>query len=243
MSASVSIFSFLANYKKVLRVLLPAFFLVMFIVLRVSLAKDKAETDFLSARLAYEVWEEGEGLDTVYLANLKTYIKKHPELSQRFENPMLQRFIAQGETKLSVPLIEKALGKVIEKPSYYDRFGRASLLITNGLTEKALNESLLLKNDLILDSDFWRESQRKHRGSVLFAFNLLRVAMLYQSLHKTNEEYAAWREFKRYAKWEEGETSLDTEMLDPYAFALLENHFKDQALTLRDYIHFRERSL
>jgi len=231
------------NYKKLLKYLVPVFFLVLFVTLRVSLAKGKAETDFLSAQLAYNAWDEGEGLDTVFLTNLKTYMKKHPELGQRYEKPMLQRLIAHGESKLSLPMIEKALTKVIEKPSYYDRFGQASLLVANGHLDKALLESEQLKNDLIYDREFWETNKKPYRGSFLFAFNLLRIAMLNQSLAKNSEEYAAWREFKCYARWENGEVALAPETLDKRAFLALEKHFNDHGITLKDYIHYREKTI
>ena len=243
MELSTSLVSFFLNYKRVLKYLVPVFFVALFMTLRVSLAGDKAETDFLSAHLAYNAWNEGEELDTVFLTNLKTYMKKHPELDHRYEKPVLQRLMAHGELKLSLPIIEKGLAKVVERSSYYDRFGQVSLLVANGHLEKALAESEALKNDLMYDNEFWEVSKKEHRGSLLFAFNLMRIAMLNQSLEKTSEEYAAWRELKCFASWEEGEVALDRAVLDKEAFSTLEKHFSDHGITLKDYIQFRERSI
>lgn len=232
-----------ANYKRFLLLLIPFFLLALFIIFKFSLYKTKAEGEFVSAKNAYLQWESGKELESSHFETLKGLIRKHPELAAPYESLIIQKVIALGKEKSESSFVESFLKKNSHKPrTHYTHFAKTTLLIEKGEVEKALQEALSLKEEMLSDKIFWESQKTPHFGSILFAFNLLRVAMLSKNLERQEDELVAWRELQQYAKWdEEGEKNLPN--LDKKAFDALLQHFTDQNLSIKDYIKHREAKL
>ena len=233
----------LVNYKKHLKYLIPLFFLILFVTLKLFMVKGKAETDYLSAKYAFEKWQQGKSFDNALLRNLRTLIRKHPELAAKYDKAMLQQMIAAGDKKLADPLLEATANSTTALSNFYEQFSQISLLIAKEEYREALHASLYLKTEMESSTDFWADKAKKYRGSTLFAFNLMRRAMLCQKLGMGDEEIKAWKEFKMYAGWG---SSDDTKCIAPVnkdAFSQLYNHFAHHKVTLDDYIRYREISL
>ena len=150
--------------------------------------------------------------------------------------------IAAGDGKLSVPLIEKGLLSSSAHTNYYDQFSANSLLIAKGGYEEALASAYTLKQKMERDELFWEDTASKYRGSTLFAFNLLRIAMLCQKLENKSDELAAWSAFRVYAGWKAPEADQFQAPVNRDAFAQLYNHFAHRKVSLEDYIRFREKA-
>lgn len=231
------------NYKRFLILLIPFFLLALFIIFKFSLYKTKSEGEFLSAKNAYGQWEKSKDLEDSNFQTLRGFIKKHPELAVSYENLIVQQILALGKEQKANLFIENFIKRHADKPStYYTQFAKTTLLIEKGELEKAFLEANSLKEAMLSDKNFWESQKTPRFGSILFAFNLVRVAMLSKNLKKGEEELIAWRELKQYAKWDqESEKSISN--LDKDAFDVMLNHFTDQNLSLKDYIKHREAKL
>ena len=242
-SFSFKIRIWFANYKRFLILLIPFFLLALFIIFKFSLYGAKSEAEFLSAKSEYIQWEKSKDLEDSHFQTLKELMRKHPELAVPYESLIIQKILALGKEKKAASFIENLLKRRADKPStYYTQFAETTLLIEKGGVEKALQEAISLKETMLSDKNFWESQKTPHFGSVLFAFNLLRVAMLSKNLGKEEEELVAWRELKHYAKWDQ-EAGKTFANLDKGAFDALLNHFTDQGLSIKDYIRHREAKL
>lgn len=238
-----SIKGLLLNYKRSLIFFIPFLLVGLFLIFKFSLLKSKAERDYISAKAAYSKWDKSEKLDTIHLQTLKTVLKRRPELAPSYEGLVIQKLLANSETSQSKIHIESILKRIGKHSSFYTKFSKASLLIAQKDYEKALNKAISLKEEMIADKSFW-ETQGSHQfGSTLFVFNLLRIAMLNQNLGLKEKELVAWKELKRYAKWEPIENStlpldLNSKSIDKFLA-----HLTDHNLSLKDYIRHRESKL
>ena len=236
-----SLKSWLMQYKMFVILLAPLFLLFILMAVKSSLKTSNAESDFLKAQKAYSKLENPDSLEKTSFQTLKSLLKKYPELKSSYEPMMIQKMIAFGEKEQAESLIASFLKR--DRPTtYYTEFASASLLIEKGELSTALSQALALKENMLTDHAFWDQPKDRHYGSTLFAFNLLRIAMLSQSLGKQEEELVAWRELKQYAKWDaQGDKSLS--YLDNQAFNKLLHHFTSQSISLKEYIKHRETQI
>ncbi len=233
--------SWLVQYRMFVILLAPVFLLLILMAVKVSLKTSNAESDFLKAQKAYSKLENPDTLEKTSFYTLKSLLKKYPELKGSYEPMMIQKMIAFGEKEQVESLIASFLKR--DRPTtYYTEFANTTLRIEKGELALALAEALALKENMLGDMVFWDQPKDRHYGSTLFAFNLLRIAMLSQSLEKHEEELVAWRELKQYAKWDaQGDKNLT--YLDTQAFNKLLKHFSNQSVSLKEYIKHRETKI
>lgn len=242
-SFSFKLSSYLLDYKRFLIFIIPFFLIVFFFVFKFSLSKSKAERDFLAAKTAYSKWQKDSVLDSVHLQTLKGLLKKHPELAAPYESLIIQKMLALGEEKKSRGYVENLLKRAANRPnSYFTKFSKTSLLIEKGEKKLALERSIRLKEEMLSDLKFKDTPGKMQYGSILFAFNLLRIAMLSQALELSDQELIAWRELQRYAGWDPSNEAIAIK-LDDKAFELLLSHFTDKNISLKEYIKHRETKL
>ena len=95
-----------------------------------------------------------------------------------------------------------------------------------------------------MDSDdrFWeKKSELVRHGCILYAYNLLRIAMLEKAAGTPKGELSAWAEMKKNAGWHGTQPTSRT--YDPEAYLLLGQNFQNQETSLLDYIKYREDAL
>ena len=166
-------------------------------------------------------------------------MKKHPELKAEYEAKLAQDFIAVQESKKA----REFGNKVIERTNqpYYRDYAQTSLLLSEQKFEDALEQALCLKRQMLADEAFWEKGQKtKGYGSGLFAFNLMRIATLYQELGMKDRELEAWRDLKAFAGWNAPQKDV---RIGQEGFQSLLHHFTVQDMTLLDYISAREAEL
>src|SRR5580700_10398436 len=118
---------------------------------------------------------------------------------------------------------------------YYARFSQNTLTISQGKYAQALEEAKSLKTDLEKDDAFWEGRDKFVRsGTILYAYNLLRIATLEKELGSKEGELKAWEELVQHAGWK-GEP-VNMKMYDPDAYALLKQNFSQGDVSLLDYI-------
>lgn len=101
---------------------------------------------------------------------------------------------------------------------FHARFAAASLEIDQNEIQKALNDTLSLEEELTKAND----------DSLLHAYTLVRIAVIYQTLGQRENEVKAWQ---WVLKQMEGRLAA--------SMALLEENFRCEGSTLRDYIQYR----
>ncbi len=120
-------------------------------------------------------------------------------------------------------LSERGLKRVQELVPAHARFAKNSLTIGQGDYAHALMEAKELKRSL--------QERTEERSSLLYHFNLLRIAFLEMQLGNPQEELAGWTEL------------LQAGEQDPREWALLLSCFQKEDLSLLDFIHARQKVL
>ena len=229
----------LAPYKNSIFVGVLALLLVMVFVIKLGNKKHKHEADFVSATNSFAKWEQVLDSNHDELKNLATLMKKHPELNAEYEGKLAQDFISVQESKKAREFGSKAIQRTSQP--YYSDYAKGSLLLSERKFESALEQALLLKRQMLEDDAFWEKGHRvKGYGSALFAFNLMRIATLYQELGMNDRELEAWRELKAFAGWSAPQKD---KRIGQEGFQSLLHHFTVQDMTLLDYISAREAEL
>lgn len=224
------------NWKKVLYYALPALVVFGVVLVKIGSKKGRAEADYVAAHHAFLKWDqilEKNGEDFV---NLQTLMQKHPELHTYYDSKIAHNLIALRDAKEAAPYVERTVKRT--KQPYYSDYAQTSLKISGGYYTDALQEALLLKENLLKDENVWVKGEN---ASSLFAFNLMRIATLYQELEDTPGELKAWQEIKHYGGW--SESSPAAEKIRQAGFQQLLSHFTVQETNLLDYIQAREEEI
>jgi|GEM_PF-5855968 len=120
--------------------------------------------DFIVVSRLFERFQRGEMIDLESLLSAETILNNHPELKASYENMLARCFFAQNDAGKALLYANSLLERNRnELPLPYAQFGQATLLIA----EAKLDEALQISRGL-----------QAEEGSLLEAFNLLRLAML-----------------------------------------------------------------
>jgi hypothetical protein len=195
--------------------------------------KGDSRGDFLAAEMAYLRWEGNS------FTQLQRLLKKHPELHAKYDGGIAQKLLSSSESGLAASYGKSALRRMKDVSFYHTQFSEGSLLMANEQFSEALAKAKELKTLMEQDDAFWEQkSQIVRHGSILFAYNLLRIALLEKVAGTPAHEWAAWQDLKKHAGW--GEDKQASKAYDPEAFRLLQENFQSEEISLTDYIRYRE---
>lgn len=198
--------------------------------------KGDAQVDYLAADMAYNHWE---GDRNEQLVKLQKLIRKHPELHAKYDGAIAQKLLSNSEKGLATSYGRATLKRIGDFSPYYKDFSACSLMIADQNLEEALREARTLKASMDSDDRFWeKKSTLVRHGCILYAYNLLRIAMLEKLAGTPKGELEAWAEMKQNAGWQGAQPTSRT--YDPEAYLLIEHNFKSQEISLLDYIKHRE---
>lgn len=153
---------------------------------------------------------QGEAFD-----KLEEVIKQNPELETKFGAMIADKFIVQNDGERAQPFAEVVFQRVLKHTPEYAAFARGSLLISKGRFQDALVEAVSLKKEL-------------NHDTLLFGFNLVRIASLCRALEAPVAECEALDELKLFMESYEKAATVLTEC------------FHEGEVTLLDYIHDRK---
>lgn len=198
-------------------------------------SRGDSQRDFVAAERVYQKWEGSKKS----LAILEKLIRRHPELHAKYDGAIAQKLLTSSEHGLAKSYASAALKRTEFFSPYHTQFSKDSLLITEGKLSEALADAKGLKKSMQEDDAFWenRSSVVRH-GSLLYAYNLLRIAMLEKVTGSPEGELAAWEELKMNAGWEGFQPA--SKAYDPEAYMLIQQNFQKQDVTLQDFIKYRE---
>jgi hypothetical protein len=202
--------------------------------------KGDPQVDYLAAETAYRHWE---GKKDDGFAKLQKILKNHPELHAKYDGAIAQKLLGSSENGLAKLYGKAALKRMGDFSPYYSDFSKATLLIAEQKLAEALHKAKTLKESMDNDAVFWeKKSDVARHGCILYAFNLLRIAMLEGAVGAGEGELKAWQALKENAGW----TSVPkpaSNTYDPEAYALIQENFQHQDISLHDYIKFRETQI
>lgn len=201
------------------------------------------KSDYLEIEQAFNAWVSQETEDRNLLKNLEKPLSRHPELQAKFGNQIAQRLLSLGDVNKADAYAKAALVRAQDLTSpYYSRFSRNTLMISQGKYSEALEEAKRLKIDLEKDDAFWETRDKFIRsGTILYAYNLMRIASLERELGSKDGELKAWEDLVQNAGWKSLPANMKT--YDAEAWALLEQNFKQGSISLLDYIEQRKKEL
>lgn len=206
----------LIDWKKALVYVVPAVLIAGLLVAKVGTRKGRLEEEYVKATQAFAKWDHLLDSDDEGLASLQKVMKKHPELEAHYDGTIGQNLLSTYSAKEATPYIERTLKRTGD--SLYAEYARGSLSITEGKYEEALTHAISLKNSVAGLKDH----------EILYAFNLMRIAILSRQLGERQTEQEALSEVKEGIN--KGRTG----------FQQLQSHLTVQETSLLDYIQSRE---
>lgn len=147
---------------------------------------------------------------------MKKLVKKGG-LENRYGVQIAQQLVNRGEILEASPWASAPLEALQKEAPFHAAFGETSLLIEQGMVQEALERSVRLKEEMA-------------KKTLLYAYNLLRIAFLQKELGNGPGEKVAWEELEAFLA-----ESPDGKLL--YA------NFKTKGVDLTHYIAERKRHI
>ena len=196
---------------------------------------NKAEADYVNAENDYVIFKRGIAEGTAVATpeeafqRLQQILKARPDLESKYDGLLAQTLINRGNLSEAKVYADRTLARTSRDhlPLYAD-YAQTTLLIGQEQYKDALLKALQLKQQMLdAASAEGQQAGTQGFGNILFAFNLLRIAMLEQQVGTPEDELKAWQTLKDYAK----------------GFPILQQHFEEGGVSLLNYIEAREKVL
>jgi hypothetical protein len=134
-----------------------------------------AEKDFFQAQAAFNQFEQAAG--------------NTAELRSKYEGPLAQTLLIIGQVPQAQAYIEDIFKRAqSDHLQLYQNYTNTSVLIGQGDYANALQNAKQLKSDL--------DQLGERANPILYVYNLIRLAMLYQQMEQPGEELKAWEELQ-----------------------------------------------
>lgn len=183
--------------------------------------------EYLAAHQHFQQWSQGQENDPVALSKLEKVLSSHAEISPEYDGVIGERLLVWGQSEIAKKYLQKSWNRTRGGALYYLQFSKNSLQIAEGNFKEALEGALELHEEMTGDPSLFLPDHKAHWEGLLYAFNLVRIGMLEQKVGSQEGELKAWNTF------------MALQEKDPEAFLMLQHHFRDNQLTLVDYIHHR----
>jgi hypothetical protein len=186
---------------------------------------------YLQAETAFEKWVSSPE-DAELFYNMRSALSKVPQMEPKYDGAIAQILLEhskdQGQAEQAIALALKPLSRLYGDVPFHAAYAENSLNIERGLYQEALQKAVALKEQIEKNCDLNRFKQNPLAGgSLLYGYNLVRIACLQQRLLNRPGERAAWEEVEAFL---------------PKAPLLAEN-FKEKNLDLTHYISERKKHL
>lgn len=169
---------------------------------------------FITASQVFEKWiSQGEAFE-----KLDHILASSPDLATKFGVQVADKFIAQNEGEKAQPFADAVLRRAYAHTPHHSTFAEGSLLIAKGDFREALTSAVTLKEHV-------------EPSSLLYGFNLVRIASLYRAINAGDQELSALDELDTYLK---SQTEITPVLLEC---------FREDSLTLTDYISHRKTAI
>lgn len=206
--------------------------LAMLVIFRSAQSSNsQAQSDYVMAQ--HQVQQLAKTIDggDAALDTLNDIIDRHDELRPKYEGEMAHYLLKQGKADSARPLLESSVARSqADNGALHLAYSQTSILIAEGKYQEALGQAEELQQAI---SDSGSSSYE-----TLKFFNLLRIAILQQTLGNVDGERKAWEKLKLTASWmQEGPEGMPSKVAEIY------HHFQAGNVGLMDYIQMRENRL
>lgn len=184
----------LSNRKNLLLWALFALITVLILASRlVTWRTQSAEKDFFQAQTAFTQFQENAITDNstapADLEQLQTLMQQYPELKPKYEGPVAQTLLINGQISQAEVLTRDIFRRT--KPDHlqlYQDYTQTSLVMGQGNYGAALKRAQDLKSTL--------DQLNEGNNPILYVLNLMRLALLYQQTNQPQEELKVWEELQ-----------------------------------------------
>ena len=158
-----------------------------------SISNLNTEGDFFRAQALFTHVQENdneEGNNEADIKELQGIMQRHPELQAKYDGPLAQTSLIEGNIPQAKAFADPIFQRT--KPDHlalYQDYSQTSLLIGEGKYQEALQKTDQLKVKL-------EGETVPMQNSALYAFNLVRRALLLQELGQSDAEVQAWKELQ-----------------------------------------------
>jgi len=188
---------------------------------------------FARAQSLFAKWEASPQ-DPELFQEMSRALRKLPALQEKYQALIAQKLIEGGRGADAIKMAYGSLELAKNEVPWHASFAETSLLIEQGEYQKALERAVALKEQMGRESDISLFSgDRLVGGSVLYGYNLLRIACLQQELKNEPGERAGWEELDTFLKRKEGSP----------VFNILLSLFHEKGVDLSQYIAERKAAL
>ena len=228
--------AFLLKYQHILIYTGIGILLIIVIGFQISRQKTRtAEKSFIKTHDFMTKLEKSKEISEtyIYIQELEALLKKYPQLKTIYSDRIAQNLLSKNmaEEALQFYALPKHLDPLYLE--FYGNFSDNSITIAQGKYELALKRALELKDNMLGNKLF--ANQEENIGNVLFAYNLIRIAHIYQELGDHTAELNSWEELEEYSLWNEKNKSP--------IYTLIKNNFSEGDVSLINYIEFRRNVL
>lgn len=233
----------ISNNQKIILYGIIGLIAILFVTMKfASSSSIQAENDYFNiekqvSHLFNATKEQNPPAQRLALEHIETILARRPDLRSKYDGMIAQMLLLDGSFTEAKPFAIEAIKRTehLLLPHYTD-YTKTTLLIAQKEYESALAKAFALKEVMLQEAQ--KDSSPRSFGDALFAYNLLRIAMLEQELGHQKEEYTAWQEWKKFSN----ESGL-SHAIAPKAFKELTLSLEDGNLSLSHYIEERENRL
>lgn len=213
------------------RVFLALFFCFSgFAVLGIYFQTSPGPESYIQAENAVSRWKENG--DLASYQQMRQKLKKVPSLEKKYSGVIAQSLFQRNRLQDALELAKGSLKELEPEAPYHASYGQMTLLIEQGEFQKALEQSVGLKEKMLASCNLDKEvGGHSVGGGLLYAHNLLRIACLQQELKNIPGEKAAWEDLEKFLS---ARSSLQR---------LVFENFRDKGLDLSHYINMRKKQL
>lgn len=185
--------------------------------------RKSAWENYLQAHFIYQKWAQNPTGETESFQKLEKLLNRHPELCEKFGMLIAEKCVALNQGALAGQFAENALNQMKDKIPYHHLFTQTSIVIAEEKYEEALNNAVALKEKM-------EQEGADQNDSLLFSFNLVRIASLEKVLGLSQRELQSLKAIKAW---------LENEKCTPDAKSALLKVFSENNITLVDYVDYR----
>ena len=196
------------------------------------------EEDYLKAQDLFDrlSMEHNAPAKKALLDELEKILIQQPDLKSKYDAPIAQEFLNEELPEIATPYMKRNWERTQSQLNpFCKKYAEITLLVSKEEYSKALEMSLILKKEL----ENQTKSDSNEELEILWAWNFLRLGMLYQNLENPNSELEIWKDLSNYLASKE----IDPSNSLPFKEGInqLNDIFKENQISLSDYIHYRQR--
>jgi hypothetical protein len=177
----------ISSYKKYLLYGVAAVFAGLILAYRLlSVSNLNTEGDYFRAQAIFSKFQEDFVDNKDELNELETIIRRHPELQAKYDGPIAQTLLIEGDIPKARVFADLTFNRT--RPDHlalFEEYAKTSLVIGEGKYSDALQQATQLKTKL-------ESGEANLIQSSLYAFNLVRLALLNQQLGQKDAELESW---------------------------------------------------